>query len=168
MKEYSNENNINIVTLDASDSFEFIINENDTVFVLMYNEGISNIVSKIATIRESKSVNLKELSQMLGIMKIGKLNIFSIDKNSKSDTVTFITANKGSVVNYVDIKPEYFINNINVDNNRFYHYNKNSVYILRRGNFLDIKNLFAIVKSYQVNVGRWKDPKKSCIKSFGY
>jgi hypothetical protein len=36
----------------------------------------------------------------------------------------------------------------------FMEYNKNTLYILINGDFLDIKNLFATIRNKDVNVGR--------------
>jgi hypothetical protein len=47
-----------------------------------------------------------------------------------------------------------FVDFLNVKSNNFMDYNKDSLYILRGGNFLDIKNLFAAIGDDCVNIGR--------------
>lgn len=49
---------------------------------------------------------------------------------------------------------EEFMKLINSENINFLEYNKKSLYILRKGNFLDIKNIFSNINKCRVNLGR--------------
>lgn len=131
----------------------------DTLFILarnnsFYKENISIITSKIVIIKESRCVNVSEISEVLGILKIEKLNIFFIDYNRDSDIIDYTLVNKGSKVIYIEMKPEYFVKFINWETHKFLDYNKDSLYIVRGGNYLDIKNLFAKINGYDTNLGR--------------
>jgi hypothetical protein len=116
---------VNITQEYASDNFEFLVHINDIIFTLAFgnnvnNKNIRNIISKIIIIRESSYINLNLLSEALSIMKIEKMNIFSIDFNSsKLNTISVFKANKGSNIIYTEITKEYFINFINLENNDF-------------------------------------------------
>jgi hypothetical protein len=52
---------------------------------------------------------------------------------------------------------------LNGENNDFYKYNKESLYILKGGNFLDMKNLFSIVNRDQTNIGRGSSQKSHAL-----
>jgi hypothetical protein len=149
----------------------FPLDVNDILFTLtlnnsLYKDKIINIVCKIITIKEKKDINLDNISNLLGYMKIEKLHIFSIFK--KLEQVNIITSNKGSLVNYTEISKVDFINLLNAKNGNFLDYNKESLYILRNGNFLDIKNLFNSIKDCSVNIGRWRVPEKSYTIPFRF
>ena len=116
-------------------------------------EGVSNIVSKIVIIKELYHINLDELSKMLAVIGIEKLYIFSIDNKLDSKIMNVTTSDKYSIVKYTELNSANFIELLNF-NGKFLEYNKDSLYILRDGNFLDIKNLFSTINNGQVNVGR--------------
>jgi hypothetical protein len=84
-------------------------------------------------------------------MFVKELNIFSIDDNIEK--MKIIRRNNGSPISYTEMKREQFVTILNSKAN-FSDYNRYSLYILRDGNFLDIKNLFAKVNGHETNVGR--------------
>lgn len=147
-----------IIKQEFSNNFEFTLGPKDTIFVLSGNcsinkVGFNNIISKIFITKESRMINLDDVGKMLNFMGIEKLQIFSIN-NSNSTTINKIGV-KGYDLLYLDINKELFINQIlNSNHRKFIEYNNTSLYILRDGNFLDIKNLFAKVDGYQTNIGR--------------
>jgi hypothetical protein len=104
--------------------------------------------------KESNHASLDNISQRLGFMGIKKLNIFSIHNRSDLPLHSCAITNKGCLVMYVEIKSDYFIKLINEDNNEFGNYNKHSLYIVRGGNYINIKNMFNTVNNHEVNLGR--------------
>ena len=153
---------------ESYNNFEFPINLKDTIFVLTrnnseYKDGINNMISKMLTIKELTYVNLDVLSRLLGAFGIEKLNVFSIDNRCQPNKINDIKSNKGAKVHFIEMDCDQFIKFINFDGG-FLEYNRNSLYILRGGNFLDIKKLFSMVSGYQVNIGRWRGSKSSYVK----
>jgi hypothetical protein len=139
---------------------------NDTIFVLArnqseYKEGINNMVSKMVTIKELKYINLDDLSKVLGAFGIDKLTIFSIDKDYES-AINTIKSDKGSRIDYIEMTSNMFKTFINSDLN-FLTMNRTSLYILRNGNFLDIKNLFSFISGYKINIGRGGSQKSHIL-----
>jgi hypothetical protein len=139
-----------------NDNFEFPIDMDDVLFTLtlnpsIYKENIKNLISKMVVINELNYVNLLKLSQILGYMGIKEVAIFSIDDNI--ETMSVIRKDNGSIISYTELKREQFITILNSKAN-FSDYNRYSLYILRNGGFLDIKNLFAYINGYQTNIGR--------------
>jgi len=108
------------------------------------------MVSKMITIKELKYVNLDQLSKVLQTFGIEVLNIFSIDNQCQYYTIKSV---KGAKINYAEMSYDMFMKCINSDID-FFEYNKNSLYILRGGNFLDIKNLFTSINGFKFNIGR--------------
>ena len=133
-----------------------------------YKENISNIISKMVIIKESKHINMNEVSKILGHMGIENTTIFSINNASKLNTINSIVINNGSKVTYIEMKPEYFIRFLNYEDTNFLDYNKNSMYILRGGSFIDIKNLFAMINDYHVNIGRGGSQKAHVLSPLDF
>jgi len=156
---------------DKKINFEFTLDITDTIFTLtrnnsFYIENVSNIVSKMVIIKESKSINLNQVSIILKHMKIKNLNFFLID--SRLNTISFVNTNNGCEINYIEMNTEQFIAYLNCRDNNFLDYNKNSIYIVRGGNYISIKNLFLTINEYRVNLVRWRGSKSPYVKSFGF
>jgi hypothetical protein len=139
-----------------SEDFEFPIDMDDTLFILthnpsIYKEDVSNLISKMVVINQLNYINLLKLSQILGYMGIKEVAIFSIDDKIK--TMNVMRKDNGSIISYTELKREQFITILNSKAN-FLDYNRYSLYILRNGGFLDIKNIFAKVNGYETNIGR--------------
>jgi hypothetical protein len=158
----------------VSDNFEFSLDNNDTIFILtrnnsIYKEGVSNIVSKLVIIDELQYVNLDKLSVILGGIGIDKLNILSIDNKSDLDiNINQVTSDKNSKVTYTELNISNFVNFLNVKHTSFLDYNKHSLYIVRGGNFIDIKNLFSTINNCQTNLGRWRWSKSPSTQPLGF
>jgi hypothetical protein len=138
------------------DNFEFTIGVNDTIFVLTRNnskfkDGIINITSKMIIINESKYIELLEFSKILGGFNINKLNIININNECKPNTINIIRTNEESLIMYIEMNYETFMYFINIHDN-FMKYNKNTLYILRNGYFIGIKNIFASIGSCRTSI----------------
>ena len=124
----------------------------------LYKENTSNLVSKIFIIRELYFINLDKLSITLGNMNIDKINIFSIHNELESKSINTVISNKGSKTTYIEMNTNTFITFLNEGDN-FLEYNKDSLYIFRKGNFLNIKNIFTTINGCNVNLGRGSSQK---------
>ncbi len=162
-----------VMNQSISNNFEFPVDICDTMFVLarnnsLYKDNVSNIISKIVIIKESNSINLDELSKRLGYMKIEKLNIFSINSQLETRTINIVSANKGSRVKYVEMNSEIFVEFLNFENNNFLSYNKDSLYIVRYGDYIDIKNLFTIINDCHANLCRGGSQKAHVLSPIDF
>jgi hypothetical protein len=171
--DYNLDTRLNYTRSQATSDFQFPIDQLDTIFVLTVRNAISKeklneVISKMVVIKNLEWVNLHNVSKILTVMKINKLNIFSIDKNLELNTVRITSINLGCEVNYTEIRPDVFIRLFNEEGNNFLDYNLNSLYILRNGNYKDIKNLFSTINNSDVNLGRWRWSEGSYFKSFGF
>lgn len=139
----------------------------DTLLVLtrnnsIYKEKTSNIVSKMVIINDSRSISLDVLSESLYVVGIKELNIFCIDNHLDNKDVNFIETKNHCKIKYAELNTEVFKNYLNADN-IFLDNNKNSLYIIRGGNYLDIKNLFAVIENCPTNLGRGGSQKSHML-----
>jgi len=121
-------------------------------------------------IKELKYVNLDDMSAMLGHMRIKELKIFSIhDTNYVPENKPLnVSTNKGCFVRYMDVKLDIFIKLINQENNNFFDYNQHSLYIIRGGNYLDIKNIFTTINNKPYNLGRGGSQKQHILSPLDF
>lgn len=158
----------NVVKESASDSSEFLIETSDTILTLGFNNSsykynINNLISKIIIVGEPYFVNLSTMSEALAIMRIKELNLISVDlNNNESNTIQVTITNKGAKIVYMKMTREFFIYYLSIEGN-FLNYNKNSLYIIRGGTYLDIKNLFTIIESQEFNIGRGGSQKSHAL-----
>ena len=97
-------------------------------------------------------------------MQIDKLHIYSINDCSKSDKFfDMIRLKEPSNVNYIKIGVENFTEFLNKPDVNFLEYNKDSLYILRNGCYMDVKNIFTRINGYDTNVGRGGSQKAHMI-----
>src|SRR5271156_1880794 len=158
LNEGNKNNTENSVNKYVSDNFEFPLDINDTILVLTinnsrYKENVGNIISKMMVIKELKYVNLDSFSAMLGHMGMEELNIFSIYDKLDIQPKNIFT-NKGCKVRYMEVKLNVFTEFLNIENKNFFDYNQNCLYIIRGGNYIDIKNIFASINNQECNLGR--------------
>lgn len=154
-------------------NFTFPLDTSDTIFALTinksnYKENVGNLVSKMIVIKEQKYLSLDNLSKRLSFMGIEKLNIFSIVNKSDLPTYNFVSTNKGCLVKYVEARSDIFIKFINQENNNFFDYNNHSLFILRGGGYIDIKNIFNTVNNQEVNLGRGGSQKAHMLSPLDF
>jgi len=164
----------------TSNNFEFDIDKNDILFVLTrnnstYKDSVNNMISKMFITKDLTSINLDMLSESLSCMKIEKLNIIAINPKCEVNTITCITADKPadkpgekpSFVNYLELSPECLVNLLLVDD-EFLKRNKEYLYLLKDGNFRDIKALFNQIQGCKVNVCKGNSQKSHNISPLDF
>jgi hypothetical protein len=113
-------------------------------------------------LKEQNDIDLNDLSTLLSHMRIEKINIFSIDNRLNMETITYANFNKGCEVKYTEMNSVNFTYFLNGEDN-FLDYNRDSLYILRNGNYLDIKNIFSIINRRKINLGRGGSQKAHAL-----
>jgi hypothetical protein len=130
-------------------------------------EKMGNIISKMIIINQPKYVNLDNFSAMLGHMGIKGLKIFSIHNNPDTPHSSVLST-RGCQVRYMEIKIDVFIKLINIENTNFFEYNKHSLYIIRGGNYIDIKNIFTTINNSPFNLGRGGSQKAHMLSPLDF
>jgi len=120
------------------------------------------MVTKIFITQETLEINLQDLSNMLYAIGISKLYLFIIDK--LSDPNIFVIK-EPSRIELLQINSNRFIQLLSNVDRDFTEYNKNSLYILKDGSYIDIKNMIKNINGFNVNIGRCSGSQKSHIVS---
>lgn len=154
------------------DDLDLSIHNSDTMFIVTRNNNIhknniSNLVSKLFVIRETKTICLKDMSKLLSVLNTDKLDIFSIDNSIDSNNTSITRVNNGSQITYVSLNHEAFKKFLN-NANEFLIHNKNALYILRDGGFFDIKNLFSSIGNNPVCLGKGTSQKHHALSPLDF
>jgi len=162
-----------VINSEDDDKYIIPIHSSDVLFTLalnksIYKEKVRHLTGKILIMKESTEVNLLDISRMLHVMKINKMHIFSINGYGLLDSVPQIQAKERSTVNYIEIGAEDFTSHLNNPDVDFLNYNANSLYILRGGSYIDVKNIFTKIRGCEVNVGRGGSQKSHVISPLDF
>jgi len=93
-------------------------------------------------------------------MKIYELNIFSIEEG---DNINKLKVNTPSNIQYMQLGVNGFKEILNHPDLSFSKYNRKSLYVLRNGNYIDIKNIITKINGYDVKIGRGGGQKSHLI-----
>jgi hypothetical protein len=154
---------------DAYDSnYDISFGLPDILFTLTLNnkpnkECITSLIAKIFIVRELTVVNLKEMSKLFVALKIDILNIIVIKKHESYDILNTITVEEPMSIKYTEVGYNQFLELINRSEPDFYEYNKNTLYIIKDGDFVDVKRLFSTVNGFEVNLGRGGSQKSHMV-----
>lgn len=118
-------------------------------------------------LRDSITVDLEVMSNILCSIGIGKLHIFYIDNNMDNGVVNTISIDKGCHINCISMNGEKFIEYLN-RNSEFLKHNKESLYIVKDGNYLEIKTLFSSINNYPVVIGRGVSQKNHALSPLDF
>ena len=126
-----------------------------------------NLISKIIVLNELKVIKFDDLGDITNSLNIDIFNIFSIDYGLNNETINITISNNGYHVRYIEMNSANFISWLK-SKNIFTDYNKDSLYILRNSDFLDVKNIFSCIGETQVNVGRGGSQKAHVLSHLDF
>jgi len=154
------------------DDLDISIDSSDTMFILTRNNNIhknniSNLVPKLFIPRETITISLNKVSMILGRVGIDRLYLFSIDNNLDNGVITTTLINNGSSIRYIAMNCKEFKKVLD-GNSDFLKDNKDSLYIMRGGNFLDIKNIFSSIDNYPVCLGKGTSQKNHALSHLDF
>jgi len=147
------------------------VNKEDIIFLLTVNNNSKNkelthLTTKMVVVNNSVENSLSNIAELSGYMGLDQLYVFCIDMNETSE---YKVAEVGQV-KYIELSVKLFANNYldNPNNTDFWNYNKNSLYILRNGDYSDIKNLFTIIQQEKVNTVRGSSQKSHMVSPIDF
>src|SRR6266487_3668799 len=159
--------------IKRGNEFDIYLNSSDILFTLAingsrYKENTTPLRAKIVIIKETMDINLNELSLTLYGMMIEKLHIYSINNDEMLKEFNVVQIKEPSRVDYIEIGLENFTKHLCRPDISFMSYNKHSLYILRNGNYKDVKSIITNINGYNVSVGRGGGQKSHMISPLGF
>ena len=154
--------------------FNFFINSFDILFTLTLNNNlakdkINNLIGKIIILRENKEVDLFELGKLLNLMGIDRLNIIALYPLDVIEKINYINIKEPSDVKYLEIGANDFITHcLNNSSFNFLDYNKNTIFIIKEGSYIDVKNIFSKINGFNTNIGRGGSQKSHLLSPLDF
>lgn len=123
----------------------------------------------MAILNNSLDCDLWKITNLSNLMNMDSLYIFSISLDDNSDC-RILEVEESSKVKYVEIGLKYFMENFldNPHNGDFWKYNKNALYILRNGDYSDVKEVFTIIQNTKVRIVRGSSQKSHMISPIDF
>lgn len=115
--------------------------------------------------KEYVEIDLKNLSKMLSIIGINRLNIFCVDE---IEGITKTVIKEHSEILFIELDVKKFIELLNNPEEKFLDYNKNSLYILRNSTYKDAKLIFSKINNQDINLGRGGSQKSHIISPLDF
>jgi len=163
---------LNEVNYSNFTKFNFFINSSDIFFTLtinnLANNKVNNLIGKIIIIRENKEADLFEITKLLDLMEIDKLNIVAINPIGTLDKTNNIRIKEPSVVKYLEVNTDDFISYLNNPSYNFLDYNKYILYNIKEGNYIYIKNIFTKINDFDTNIGRGGSQKSHMVSPLDF
>ncbi len=142
----------------------------DILFVLTinnseYKENCTTLVGKIIILKNYVEIDLNSLSSVLNYMGITRLNIFCLDGVIGIDKVI---VKEPAEILLIELSVEEFEKFLKDPKEDFMTYNKNSLYILRNGDYRDVKLLFNKISTHNIDIGRGGGQKSHMISPLDF
>ena len=119
-------------------------------------------------LNNSVECDLWKITNLSNDMNMDSFNIFSI---VMSDTFEcrVTEVEDSSNVKYVEMGIKYFMENyLDNPNIDFWKYNKNSLYILRGGDYYDVKEMFTMIHDTKVRIVRGSSQKSHMVSPIDF
>jgi len=133
------------------------------------NKDINHIATKMVVMNDTINNDLIYISNMLNAMELDTLYIISISIDDSLEYEIFELEHESNV-KYINVGLRFFVENFlqNSENHNFWQYNKNTLYILRDGNYSDIKELFTIIQDTRVSLVRGSSQKSHIVSPIDF
>lgn len=133
------------------------------------NKDVTHLATKMAVVKTTIANDLIYISNLLKTMELNSLFIIEIIIDDTFECEIF-QLEQGSQTKYIKVGLRYFVGNFlqNPNNTNFWEYNKNTLYILKDGNYSDIKELFTIIQDTKALVVRGSSQKAHIVSPIDF
>lgn len=129
---------------------------------------LTHLVAKMVVLNNTIENNLLNIAKYSSNMNLDTFYIFSI-VISDSFEYKVTEVDYPCKVKYIEVGLRFFVENfLESDNVDFWHYNKNTLYILRDSNYSDVKELFTQIQDIKVKVVRGSSQKAHLVSPIDF
>lgn len=119
-------------------------------------------------LNNSIECDLWKITSLSNHMNVDSFNIFSIVM-SETFECKIARVEESCNVKYIEIGIKYFLENyLDNPNIDFWEHNKNSLYILRGGDYSDLKEMFTMIHSTKVRIVRGSSQKSHVVSPIDF
>lgn len=112
--------------------------------------------------------NLFNIAKFSSDMNLDTFYIFSIVVDDSFE-LKITEVDHPCKVKYIEVGVSFFVENfLKSENVNFWQYNKNTLYILRNGNYSDVKELFTQIQDTKVKVVRGSSQKAHLVSPIDF
>lgn len=133
------------------------------------NKDITHLATKMTMLNNTIENDLAYISAISAAMQLDRLYIIEISMDNLFECEIY-ELEQQSNVKYIKIGLKFFLENFleNPNNKDFWVYNKNTLYILKDGNYSDIRELFTIIQDTQVKLVRGSSQKSHMVSPIDF
>nr|YP_009750554.1 hypothetical protein [Tolypocladium cylindrosporum]QIJ60559.1 hypothetical protein [Tolypocladium cylindrosporum] len=108
------------------------------------------------------------MSNLLDIMNLETWYIFSIIMDDSIECMVY-EPKPNSNIKYIEMGYKFFIQNVLENSTKsFWKYNKNTLYILKDGNYSDLKEIFTVIQDSKVSIVRGSSQKAHMVSPIDF
>nr|QJQ35516.1 hypothetical protein [Fusarium begoniae] len=132
------------------------------------NRELTHLVAKMVVLNNPIETNLFNIAKLSSDINLDTFYIFSIVIDDSFECrVTEV--DYPCKVKYIEVGISFFIDKfLGSENINFWHYNKNTLYIIRDGNYSDVKELFTQIQDIKVKVVRGSSQKAHLVSPIDF
>lgn len=130
---------------------------------------ITHLATKMAVVKTTIDNDLIYISNTMNSMELDELFIVEINVRNSVECNIFELEHR-SRIKYIKVGLEIFIENFLGSSSQidFWNINKNTLYILKDGNYSDIKELFTVIQDTKVKLVRGSSQKAHIISPIDF
>nr|QWS06187.1 hypothetical protein [Clonostachys rogersoniana] len=139
----------------------FLINKNKNNNL---NHDVTHLSTKLVVIKKYIGNDLESISKLASMMNIDQLYIFSIFPDPNLE-YSIEEVESPSKISHISIGLDYFMETVlgGEQPENFWNLNKSSLYILKDGNYSDLKRIFTSVKGLKTTLVKGSSQKSHLV-----
>lgn len=133
------------------------------------NKDITHLTTKMVILNNSVENSLSNVANLSCYMGLDSLYVISIVM-SEEFQYEIKEVESSCNVKYIEVGIRYFVEHYleNQNSDHFWKFNKNTLYILRDGNYSDVKALFTRIQDIKVNIVRGSSQKSHMVSPIDF
>lgn len=154
-------------------NYSVYLNSKDVLFVLTIcnnsnEQNNTHLTTKMVSVNSTMKISMSNIAMYSNSLNIDILYIFSIVINETYEN-EYVELKEPCNIVYIRVGLRFFLENYleNPDMN-FWENNKNTLYILRNGNYSDIQKMFTIIQNTKTQIVKGNSQKSHILSPIDF